>query len=261
MGKVRTRIIGLEDVEEKQKQKQKKKAQEKVVKLKGVEASKEEVSKDEKPETQPQKTKVKKATKARIRSKNYQAAKKEAVKDKLYTTSGAVKLLRKIKFTKFDESIELHLNLTASGLKGEVQLPHSTGKKVRVKVVDEAALKELEAGKIDFDILVTHPSYMPRLAKYARVLGPRGLMPSPKSGTITDKPEAVVKKFSTGILRFATEPKAPLLHQMVGKISLEDEKLEDNIKTLVRAIGKQNIQKAFIKSTMSPSLELDVTQL
>lgn len=259
MGKVRTRIIGLEDVEEKQKKKQKQKAVEKKIEKKTEKIEVEgDIAKDE---IKNVKTKTKKVVKARGRGKKYQAAKKEIQKGKLYAPREALEILKKIKFAKFDESVELHLNVAETGLKGEILLPHSTGKKVRVKIVDESALKDLETGKIEFDILVSHPSYMPRLAKYARILGPRGLMPSPKNGTITDKPEDVVKKFSGGTMRWKTEPKAPLLHQMIGKISLEDKKLEDNLKALVKAVGKQNIQKAFIKSTMSPSLELDLNSL
>lgn len=258
MGKVRTRTIGLEEEEKKQKQEQKQKAQEKKMEKK---ETVEKVETETKKEIKVEKKEKKRQIKARVRGKKYTKAKKTIEKNKAYGLNDAVSLLKKIKFAGFDESVELHLNVLNDSLKGETNLPHSTGKTVRVRVVDDNTLSEIEAGKLDFDVLVTHPSFMPKLAKYARILGPKGLMPSPKSGTITDKPEEVVKKFSGGTLRWKTEPKASLIHQMVGKASLDDRKLADNIKTFIKSVGKQNIQKVFIKTTMSPSLKLDLNQL
>jgi len=114
----------------------------------------------------------------------------------------------------------------------------------------------LEKGKIDFDILITHPSYMPKLVKYAKLLGPKGLMPNPKAGTISDKPEEVVKKFQKGMIRWKTEPKFPLVHQLIGKISMEEKALEENIKKFIQSVGEKHILSAFIKTTMSPSVKI-----
>jgi large subunit ribosomal protein L1 len=255
MGKVRTRIIGLEDVETKQKKEQKQKAktrqQEKKVEEEKVVAPVQEEKVEKK---------VKKA-KARVRGKKYQVAKRQVDKTKTYSLTEALTLLRKIKWVKFDESVELHINTHKDGLKGEVQMPHSIGKQVRVKIVDDKLLGEIEGGKIDFDILVTHPSNMARLAKYAKILGPRGLMPSPKSGTISEKPEDVVKRFSQGALRWKTEVKFPLVHQLIGKVSLDDKELVDNVRAFVKAVGKNNIKELWIKTTMTPSVKLNLESI
>lgn len=259
MGKVRTRIIGLEEVEEKQKKEQKERAKEKALKGKSKEPSiDKELGKSI--ETATPKPKSKKVV-ARDRGKNYQNAKKSIDQNKTYSLDEAIKALKKIKYAKFDESVELHINVNEAGLKGEVKLPHATGKTLRVKIADDKTLADLEKGTVNFDILVSHPTFMPRLAKYARVLGPKGLMPSPKSGTISEKPEEVVKKFAAGGFRWKTEPKSPLIHLMVGKISAPEKNLEENIKLLLKSIGGNNIQAAFVKTTMSPSIKLDIDQL
>jgi large subunit ribosomal protein L1 len=101
---------------------------------------------------------------------------------------------------------------------------------------------------------------MAKLAKYARTLGPKGLMPNPKSGTVTPNPEEVAKKFSKGVLRWKGEPKFPLIHQLIGKVSLEDGAIAENAKAFIAAVGKPHIQAAFIKTTMSPGLKLDLNQ-
>ena len=282
MGKVRTRTIGLEDVEREQKKKQKDKSKEKKVarppKAQDIQdkksaerevkkVSKEALSQDtEKAADQTLKSQEKptaktKKIKAKVRGRKYQGAKLKIDRGRLYSLSDALQLLREIKYAAFDESVELHLNTEIEGLRGEVALPHPTGKTIKVAVVDEAVLASIESGKIDFDILVSHPSYMPRLAKHAKVLGPRGLMPNPKTGTISDKPEEILKKFSSGTLRWKSEAKAPLIHLIVGKISFEDKKLTDNIDALVKSIGRQNMKEVFLKTTMSPSLKLDINQL
>ncbi len=280
MGKVKTRFIGIEEIEEKQKAKQKKRAEEKKrIKIPGkhkggektvvVEPGKESLEKLEKAkeliEGKPgvKKEELKKVKKAepRKRGKNYLLAKKNFDSAKAYSLSEALKLLKKIKFAKFDESVELHLNVQKSGLKGEVQLPHPTGKTVRVKIVDDKLLDQIETGKIDFDVLVARPSDMPKIAKVARILGPKGLMPNPKTGTVSDKPEETVKKFRSGVIRWKTEPKFPLIHQMIGKISNDQKQLEENLKAFIGSLGKGNIQQAFIKTTMSPSIRLDTTSL
>jgi len=276
MGKVKTRFLGMEEIEKKQKKAQKEKAQEKKTKAPGkhkggeqvkvVEADQEALAKMKKavalaeqtPEAAKIENKKSKKAKARVRGKNYQKAKKTASKDEKYQIDKAIDLLKKIKFAKFDESVELHLNVLKEGLRGEVQLPHSVGKSVRIKIVDDKLLDQIEQGKIDFDILVTHPSYMPKLAKLAKILGPKGLMPNPKTGTISDKPEDVVSKFAKGAVRWKSEPKAPLIHLMVGKISFDQKKLMENIEAILKSVGKQNLKSIYIKTTMSPSLQINL---
>lgn len=285
MGKIRTRILGLEEVEKEQKKEQKqrsveKKQEKKKIRAQGlkggermvaVEVDESSAAKMEKAEkliheaaaAKPASKEEKKAkkTQAKSRGKKYQAAKKLIDRKKNYSLIDAIALLRKIKFTSFDESVELHINLIENGLKGEVDLPNATGKTTKVRVVDEAVLIDIEKGKIDFDILITHPSFMPRLARFAKILGPRGLMPNPKSGTISTSPQEVAKKFSSGMLRWKSEPKFPLLHQMIGKISFKDKNLVENAQVFIRSVGKNKIRSLFIKTSMSPSLKLDVEKV
>ncbi|MFI5265580.1 MAG: hypothetical protein ACHQT7_02440 [Candidatus Levyibacteriota bacterium] len=174
--------------------------------------------------------------------------------------SKSIELLRKFKSPSFDESVELHINTKEKGISGMVVLPHGTGKKLKIIVADDAVISDIEKGKIDFDVLVSTPQMMPKLAKVAKVLGPRGLMPNPKNGTITTNTDDAVKKLSTGQISFKTESAAPLIHLMVGKMSMEDKKLEQNISTVLSAIGTARIDKVTLKSTMSPAIHIHVKQ-
>lgn len=122
----------------------------------------------------------------------------------------------------------------------------------------DALLKEIEAGKINFDILIATPDAMPRLAKVARVLGPKGLMPNPKNGTVTPNPEATAEKYAGGHMTFKTEAKAPVLHLAVGKLSFGKDKLEENIKAALKAVDSKNMKKITLKSTMSPAIRLSL---
>ena len=99
---------------------------------------------------------------------------------------------------------------------------------------------------------------MPRLAKVAKILGPRGLMPNPKAGTISDKPEAVVEKLSKGQVSFKTEAQNPIIHMSVGKLSFDESKLSENIKAAISAIGAGKIENITLKSTMSPAIKIQV---
>src|SRR5579872_2915920 len=198
--------------------------------------------------------------KKRERSKNYQKAAAQIDKSKHYSLKDALSLLEKTHLAKFDETVELHINTTQSGLSGQVMLPHGTGKSVRVAIVapskDAKAaddlLKEIEAGKINFDILIATPDAMPKLAKVAKVLGPKGLMPNPKAGTITPNPDAVAKQYAGGQMHYKTEAKMPILHAAVGKLSFGAEKLAENVQSFLKAVKMENIKKVTIKSTMSP---------
>lgn len=299
MGKIRTRILGVESIEKEQKAEQKQRSEEKKLKksafvkttadkgkkvhlagmkggarIKSVETDEASLEKMEKAKVIlekptispnlpkiPKSPKIPKTPKAKPRGKKYKEAKTLVDKTKSYLLDEAIELLKKMKLSKFDESVELHLNVDETGLKGEIELPHSTGKIVKVTVVDDTVLANIEKGKIDFDILVTHPSYMPKLAKFAKVLGPKGLMPNPKAGTISTTPEEIVKKFSKGILRWKTEPKFPLVHQMIGKLSFETKALTENATKFINAVGKAHVKKAVIKSTMSPSIKIQLETL
>lgn len=264
MGKIRTRVLGMEEVEKEQKEKQKQRSEEKKLKQskeeQTVSTEKKEVkAKEEKSEVK--KEAKKKPTQHRARGKAYKKSKSQVETGKQYKLSESISYLKKIQYAQFDESVELHFTVDEVGLKGEVALPHGTGKAVRVAIVSDALLSEIEKGQINFDVLVTHPSFMPKLSRFAKTLGPKGLMPNPKAGTISTDPESVVKKFQKGTVRWKTEAKFPLIHQMIGKSSYEEKDLAANATAMIQSVGKAHIKKVVIKTTMSPSLKLDLERL
>lgn len=209
--------------------------------------------------------KVKKKAKIRTRSKRYIEAASLVDKTKTYPLSDAISLVKRTSLTKFDGSVELHVNLNAASLgekkdlRGSVSLPHGTGKQVRVVIADEKILADVAAGTINFDILVAHPSMMPKLAKVARILGPKGLMPNPKTGTVTEDTEKRAKELSTGKVNFKTEPDQPIIHMVVGKVSFDDKKLKENVSAILDAVGRGKIIKATLASTMGPGVKIEYT--
>ncbi len=258
MGKIRTRILGLADIEKQQKNEQKEQTAEKTeavsetVEVKEVKApsAKASVAKEEK--------KGKPSVSKKVRGKKYLEAKKKLGDKKKMKLTEAVELLKKAKYASFDESVDVHINVEKTGLRGEVELPHSTGKTVRVAIVNDTVLEQLANGKIEFDILITHPSFMSKLARFAKVLGPKGLMPNPKAGTVSPTPEEVAKKFMKGTLRWKTEPKFPIVHQQIGKLSYDSKNLTENAQAFINAVGKAQIKSLFITSSMGPSLEIEI---
>lgn len=209
---------------------------------------------------------AKKGKKGRERSENYKKAVAMVEKSKQYPVTEAVALLEKTHLAKFDETVELHINTASTGISGHITLPHGTGKTTKVAILApskdaqaaDELLKQIEAGKINFDVLVATPDAMPRLAKVAKVLGPKGLMPNPKNGTITPNPESVAKSYAGGQMHYKTEAKAPVMHVAIGKLSFGEEKLAQNIEAFLQAVRLENIKKAVIKSTMSPSIRLQL---
>lgn len=279
MGKIRTRVLGYEDIEEEQKKKQKERAKEKKAKkfTKSEEAQQQEtveefskkadievpedMKKTEKKEKQAQKEAKSTQRKKHYHGKKYKEALKKIDQEKLYSLEEAVKLLKKVKYAHFDETVELHLQVEKKGLKGEVMFPHETGKSVRVRILDDATLQEIEEGTIAFDILIAHPSQMGKLAKFAKILGPKGLMPNPKAGTVTPNPEEVVKKFEKGTVQWKTEPKFPLIHQVIAKTSLDDKKIIENATVFLDSVKKNNTLSAYMTTSMGPSVKIDVQNL
>ena len=276
MGKIRVKTLGSEELEEQQKKKRKEqKEQKKLVKIAGMKGGErvvavgpteeelEKLSETDKPKTEKQATEDRKPKtdnrkiQARKRSWRYKEAVVLFNSTRVYPLAEALELLPKLKLSKFDEAVELHINTVENGISGNLTLPHGTGKKTRVAIADDKLIVEIEKGKIAFDVLVATPQMMPKLAKVAKVLGPRGLMPNPKSGTITDKPEELVKKYEGGQMRFKTETKAPVIHLTVGKLSFGEKKLSENIKTVFSVIQTAKIKKAVLKSTMSPGIKID----
>lgn len=206
------------------------------------------------------KTKKEKFVKARakVESKRHKENMSVVSSSQKYDIDAALAALKKFKSSKFDETVELHINTKEKGVSGQVTLPHGTGKTLVIKIADDTIIAEVAKGKINFDLLVATPSMMPSLAKVARVLGPRGLMPNPKNGTIAENPEEAVKKLSGGQINYKTESEAPIIHARVGKISFEDSKLKDNVKTFITSVGMNNIASVTLKSTMSPAIRLNI---
>ena len=221
---------------------------------------KEAEASEEKPAKKVKKEKFAKA-KAKIESKRHKGNVTMVSKSQNYTIDQALEALKKFKQSKFDETVELHINTKEKGLNGQVVLPHGTGKTLVIKIADDAIIAEVAKGKINFDVLVAQPSMMPNLARVAKILGPRGLMPNPKNGTVSDKPEEAVKKLSGGQVNFKTESDAPIIHAIVGKVSFEDGKLKENIKTFVTSVGMDKINTITLKSTMSPAVRIDTSSL
>lgn len=272
MGKIRVKTLGDEELEQEQKvEVEKRHEAKKTTKAPGMKGGERVVSvgpSEEELEALDQKeeaTKEVKKEKAKVKkeeknphSQNYLNIAQVVDQTKNYGISEALELLTKLQRGKFDETVELHLNTTSTGISGNIILPHGTGKKTKVAIVDDNLIAEIEKGIINFDILVASPSQMAKLAKVAKVLGPKGLMPNPKNGTISDKPEEVAKKFEAGQVNFKTEAKSPIMHLTVGKMSFGNEKLSENIQSLLSAIKKANIVNVTLKSTMSPGIKLKI---
>jgi len=275
MGKIRTKVLGSEEeAEQKKKDKARregKKAQKKahvsgmeggarVVEMEGgpiIEETPIATPEGETPTPQPKKQ----AKPAKQRGRKYKDMKTFVDHTKKYSLSDAVKLAKKTSYTKFDGAIEVHFNTDEKGIRGTVTLPHGTGKKLRVAEASDELLKEIEKGIINFDILISTPLMMPKLAKVAKVLGPKGLMPNPKSGTITTEPEKLKEKLSQGQIQFKTENEAPIIHMVVGRVSFDEDKLMANLKSLVEAIGKKHILSLSTNCTMGPGIKVDLESI
>jgi len=192
--------------------------------------------------------------------KRYLAAKKQVDPKKLYSLDEALKLLAEVSISHFNGSVEMHLVVSETGLHGEVEFPHATGKILKIAIADEDTLKKIENNKIDFNVLLATPAQMPKLVKFARILGPKGLMPNPKSGTVTADPEKTIKSMS-GKTKFKTETKAPLIHIVIGKTKDESKAIKENFLALIAAVEAKNILKISLTPTMGPSIKLDLSQL
>lgn len=223
----------------------------------------EEVESGETVAESKKKAEKKKKVKVKVRSKRYQEVMGMVDKTKLYPLTDAIGLIKKTSLTRFDGTVELHVNLNPLSLgekkdyRTSVNLPHSTGKEVRVAIADEKIIAEIEAGKINFDVLVAHPQMMPKLAKVARVLGPRGLMPNPKTGTVSPDPDKRAKELSSGQVNIKTEPGNPIIHMGIGKVSFPDIDIADNVKAVLDAIGSK-VAKVSLSSTMGPGVKIQI---
>lgn len=257
MGKTKTATIGDEP------EKSKKAKDKHEVRVPGLGGGQRVVAMDADPIVNTQETEVekaeKKAKKAKVRGKKYTEAKARIDNSKDHKVPEAVALLKEVYFAKFVGTVEFHATVRKVGMAVNVSLPHSGGKAKKVEVADDKTIEKLESGKVDFDILLATPEMMPKLVKFARILGPRGLMPNPKNGTVIKSADDA-KRFDTSKMTVKTEKKAPLVHVSVGRTDQSDKELIENIEALVAAIGPKQILKAYISASMSPSIKLKVTE-
>lgn len=228
----------------------------------------------------------------RKRSKQYRAARAQIESGREYSLDEALALLPKTSFVKFDPSVECHVPLNVDPkqadqlVRGMVVLPHSSGKAKRVAVVTTEAnfekakqagadkvgeddlLEEISKGKFDFDILVATPDAMPKLAKQAKQLGPKGLMPNPKSGTVTTDIAKTIKELRGGRLEFRVDPQG-IMHLPIGKLSLKPEQLKANFLMLYEAIKTARpggikggyIKRVWLSTSMGPAIRIDTKKL
>ncbi len=220
------------------------------------------------------------------------AARKEIDPAQQYTASEAIAMLKKLAFAKFDQTLDVVLKLGVDPrhsdqmVRGMVSLPAGTGKTVRVAVFCkddkvEAAkaagadivgsselVENIKAGKIDFDICIATPDMMATIGQVAKILGPKGLMPNPKLGTVTPDVATAVKNAKSGQVEFRVE-KAGIIHAGIGKLSFSDSDLMSNLKAIVDAIQKSKpsgakgtyMKQVFLSSTMGPALKLDLATI
>ena len=192
----------------------------------------------------------------RQRGKKYQAVRSQVDKTKLYEPKEAIELVKKLSYSKFGGSVEAHLVVREIGMSTNIALPHSTGKSVKVAIVTDALLADIKDGQIDFDVLVASPEFMPKLARFARVLGPKGLMPNPKNGTLTPNPELKKKELEAGKFMLKTEKKAPLMHLSFGKVNMETKDLLENLMEIIKSL-KGKLVKMSIAASMSPGVKVN----
>lgn len=224
------------------------------------------------------------------RSKKYRKAAEHVEPNTFYSLDEAVALLPKTTYSKFDGSIELHINLNVDPkqadqlVRGTTPLPHGSGRSQRVAVFTENAavakkagadiagtqevIDQIEKNKFEFDILVATPDVMAQLGKHAKVLGPKGLMPNPKSGTVTKDIEKTVKELKAGRVEFRVDS-AGIIHQVIGKVSFQPEQIAENLKALLKAVQAVKppsvkgtyIQRLSITTSMGPGIKLDVSKV
>lgn len=199
----------------------------------------------------------KKAATAKKRSGKYTHNRSLVDRTREYGLAEAVGLAIKTSYTKFAGAITADLVVREVGEQATLTFPHSTGKTVRVEIASDETLAKLDAGSVDFDVLLSEPAFVPKLAKYARILGPKGMMPNPKNGTITTKPAARKKELEAGSLTVKTEKKAPLCHVVVGKTDMKPEAVVANVEALLKAF-KGRVLKLTLSASMGPGIKVRV---
>jgi len=211
---------------------------------------------------------------------------------KIYEPIDAIKILKENSYVKFEETLDIAVNLrvdpnkTDQNVRGVLNLPKGSGKKTRVAVITKGdkineakeagadifgendLIESISLGKIDFDLLIATPDMMPAIGKVAKILGPKGLMPNPKIGTVTQEIKSAVKNAKAGQIQFKTE-KGGIVHAGIGKMNFSEEDLFENLKAFYNSLIKSKpesvkgsfIKKVTIASTMGVGLEINVASL
>jgi len=198
-----------------------------------------------------------KPRKIHVRSQKYTAIKSKVDRNRKYDALSAVELIKQLSYAKFGGTVTADVEVISTDVTAEVTLPHLTGKQQKVVIADDTILKQIEAGQLDFDVLVSSPQFMPKLAKYARILGPKGLMPNPKLGTITDNPEEVKQKLENSTKEIKADARG-IIHSSIGKVSWDDKKIIDNAEAILGKINKVKIEKAVLSSTMGVGMRVKI---
>jgi large subunit ribosomal protein L1 len=201
---------------------------------------------------------IKKAS--RVRGKKYVAARKKYDINKLYSLTEAIELVKSTSLSKFDGKIEAHILGMDIGNIGEISFPHLELGSKKIVILNDEILAEIKDGKINFDILIATPITMPKLLPFAKLLGPKGLMPNPKNGTLTDKPEESQKRLSVAKTMIKSEKKAPVIHQVVGKVSQKTEEIVANINELIKVVKFVKIKKLVLCATMGPGIKCEIVK-
>jgi large subunit ribosomal protein L1 len=202
---------------------------------------------------------TKKVKEPKVRGKKYQEVKAKIEPGRIYEIPEAIKLVKETSYSKFDGTVELHLVVKKVGTQVNVSFPYSAGKQKKIEIANEETIKKLQTGKIDFDVLLATAEIMPKLVPFARILGPKGLMPNPKNGTLI-KSEKEASKFSGNTLTLKTEKEAPLIHTVVGKTNQDDKELIENTEAILKFLGgSKQILKAYMKATMGPSVRIKIS--
>lgn len=201
------------------------------------------------------------------RSQRYQELATKVDRNRNYNPEQAFNLVRETAVGKFDQVIELHFCLKApKGKKGEsdryraiVSLPHGSGKQLNIGVLDEAMIDAIaKKGDTEFDILLASPSLMPKVAKIAKILGPKNKMPNPKTGTVTDDPEAAKAAIGSGRIEIRADA-AHNLHQAIGRASWSAEKLLENYRALRAVLPQHRLLRAYVCATFGPGISIDLS--
>jgi len=252
------------------------------------EAKEERKSKAAEEATEDKPKQAAKPTRSRLerRGKKFRDAAKLVEQGKAYTLAQALELAQKTSPVKFDATVELHINLNVDprhadqNIRDNLVLPAGTGKDVRVAVFDdekvegadiagvEAITKMLDKGDLGFDVLIATPTQMPKLGKFARVLGPRGLMPNPKSGTVTTDVAKAVKEAKAGRVEYRVDSTG-IVHIGIGKVSFGQTKLLDNAQAVVASVKSNKpasvkgtyVKSAHLSTTMGPSITVAPNEL